>query len=244
MQNAGFRAAGLDATYVAIPCVAADLPGVMRALARQGGGGNVTLPHKGLAATVGRPDARVARIGVANVFVGSKDGLHVGNTDVDGVLALVVRLGPPRRRWVVVGTGGSARAIAAAAGEAGASLAVISREPGRQRSFEEVISTLGVEVGVPEEADLLLNATPVGLAPDDAAPVDLGRFPAVRAVADLTYRPTGMTALVRAASDAGLAAIDGREMLLIQGAAAWQWWFPGVQAPVEVMRAALEGHLG
>lgn len=244
MQNAAFRAAGLDAVYVALPCAAGDLPGVMRTLAQQGGGGNVTIPHKAVAGTIGQPDSRVQRIGVANLFASGPDGVRVGNTDVDGVLAVVARVGAGLRRWVVLGTGGSARAVAAAAAEVGASLAVRSRSADRGLAFEAWVRSIGVEVAPPAQADLLLNATPVGLGSADPAPVELATLPALRGVVDLTYRHDGPTALVRAAGQIGCPAVDGREMLLVQGAAAWAWWFPGVRAPTEVMRAALEGHLG
>ncbi|HRX18117.1 MAG: shikimate dehydrogenase [Gemmatimonadetes bacterium] len=244
MQNAAFRAAGLDAVYVALPCVAEDLPGVMRTLVRQGGGGNVTIPHKARAAEVGSPDPRVARAGVANVFGGGPEGVHVGNTDVDGIRATVDRLGAGLSRWIVLGTGGSARAVGLAAAEHGAALAVRSRSAERGAAFEAWLRTLGVEVIDPTDAELLLNATPVGLAADDPIPGDVGTLPALRAVIDLTYRQVGRTPLVEWATGRGLLASDGREMLLIQGAAAWHWWFPGVTPPTEVMRAALEGRLG
>jgi shikimate dehydrogenase len=247
MQNAAFRAAGVDAVYVAIGCRANEVPALNTARARTGGGGNVTVPHKAVAAGVGTPSDRVARLGAANVFGGAADGTPVvDNTDVDGLLALVRRLGVAAPTWGVLGTGGSARAVAGAAREAGVALAVHSRSPDRAAAFSAWCAALGVAIAPMETATLLINATPLGLRPDDPFPCDLATMPQCRGVLDLTYRTDGPTALVRAARARGLAAEDGREMLLVQGAAGWATWFPDrpVAPPIEVMRAALAGRLG
>ncbi len=245
IQNAAFRAAGLDAVYVALPCLAAEVAPLMAALVRQGGGGNITVPHKGVAAAVGAPDERVTAIGAANVFGAASDGgVAVRNTDVDGMLALVARLDLAASAWLVVGTGGSARAVVAAAREAGAAIAVQSREPSRAAAFGTWTASLGVEVVAPGDATLAINATPLGLRPEDRLPVDLPDQPQLRGVLDLTYRAEGPTALVQQARARGLAAEDGREMLLVQGAAAWATWWPGVTPSLSVMRAALAGWMG
>ena len=110
MHNAAFRAAGIDAVYVALRTTEAALPTVMRTLAANGGGGNVTLPFKATAAAAGDVrDARVERLGVANVFGGTADALQVANTDIDGVLALFAAVGAPAGPWAIIGTGGSER---------------------------------------------------------------------------------------------------------------------------------------
>lgn len=243
MQNAAFRAMGLDAVYVALACEEADLPALMRTIAANGGGGNVTVPHKGAAALAGPGDGRVTRLGAANVFAAGDGGLVVGNTDVDGLLAAVAGLAVDPRAWCVLGTGGSARAVAGAAAEAGAALAVRSRDPGRAGRFQEWAASMGITIVEQPECDLVINATPLGLGENDPVPVALGRFPHLRGVIDLTYRASGPTPLVEEALRAGVAASDGREMLLIQGAAAWKYWFPGVEPPLEVMRAALAGRM-
>lgn len=241
MQNAAFRAAGLDAVYVALPCVAEDLPGVMRSLAASGGGGNVTVPHKAVAATIGTADPRVEALGAANVFGAPEGELLVGNTDVDGLLGLLDRLGDPSGPWCIVGTGGSARAAVGAAAERGVAVAVRSRSAERAAAFLAWAATLGVAAAEPADCRVVVNATPVGLHADDPAPVELDDFPSLATVADLTYRAGGTTRLVAEALKRGLRAADGLEMLLIQGMAAWRWWFPAVEPPEEVMRAALRG---
>ena len=244
MQNAGFRAAGLDAVYVALRCAADDLVGVMRTLVTDGGGGNVTLPHKQVAATVATGDPRVRTLGVANVFSSNRGALQVANTDVDGLLALLDEIEAPATSWCIVGTGGSARAVVGAAAERGARVAVQSRDSGRSAAMLAWAATLGVQRAEIAECQVLINATPLGLHHADPLPVELGAMPVVTHVADLTYRADGPTPLIALARARGLAASDGHAMLLAQGVAAWAYWFPGVSVPVEVMRAALEGRMG
>lgn len=245
MQNAAFRAAGLDAVYLALPCVADDLVGVMRSLTRTGGGGNVTIPHKRLAAASGVGSTIVEQLGVANVFWSDNGELRLGNTDVDGLVALLDSIGAPTgAAWCIVGTGGSARAAVGAAAARGARVAIRSRDPVRAREFAAWAVTLGVATAEPTECQVVINATPLGLGADDPPPIELGPLPVVSHVADLTYRADGPTALVAEAQQRGLVAADGREMLLIQGTAAWRHWFPGVGVPTEVMRAALAGRMG
>ena len=244
MQNAGFRAAGLDAVYIPLRCAAEDLVSVMRTLVRDGGGGNVTLPHKRVAATAAPGDARVVVLGVANVFSSQHGELQVSNTDVDGILAMLDGIGAPAAAWGIVGTGGSARAIVGAAAERGARIAIRSRDASRGAALQQWAASLGVLPADVAECQVLLNATPLGLHHADPLPVDLAAMPVVAWVADLTYRASGVTPLIEVARSRGLPSADGREMLLVQGVAAWAHWFPGVSVPVEVMRAALEGRMG
>jgi shikimate dehydrogenase len=245
MHNAGFLAAGIDAVYVALAVDAAGVSSLMHALVMAGGGGNVTVPHKQVAAASGHAiTARVARLGAGNAF-GMVDSLvTVENTDVDGVLAAVDRLGVTAQSWCVLGTGGSARAVVEAARERGTRVAVRSRSAERQAAFVQWMTGIGVETAGSDECDLVLNATPLGLGPHDALPVDLATLPAVVGAVDLTYRADGPTAWVRRCHERGVAACDGRETLLVQGAASWRLWFPEVSPPLEVMRAALDGRLG
>lgn len=245
MHNAAFRAAGLDAVYLAIACAENDLPGMIRSLMAAGGGGNVTIPHKGAAAAMGHGDPRVARLGAANLFCTEAGAIRLANTDVDGVLAVLDALGAPAgASWLVLGTGGTARAVAGAAAERGARVAVRSRDRDRARGFTEWMATLGVAPADPDACQVAINCTPLGLGADDPAPIELDVYPVVAWVVDCTYRASAVTRLVREAEARGLAVADGRELLLAQGVAGWRHWFPGVQPPVEVMRAALEGRMG
>jgi shikimate dehydrogenase len=244
MHNAAFRLLGLDAVYVALCCTADEVPAVMHSLTRQGGGGNVTVPHKTVAAAaVTQPSVLVTRLGACNTFWGMDGQLAGDNTDVVGVLSALEWLGVPEGPWLVLGTGGSARAVAAAAVAAGARLAVRSRDADRARDFLAWATSIGVTPATREECVACINATPLGLSAGDTVPPCSELAPAARVALDLVYAPRE-TRWVVACREAGLRAADGREMLIAQGAAAFARWFPSKRAPIDVMRAAVNGQVG
>jgi shikimate dehydrogenase len=243
MQNAAFRALGLRAVYVALRCTPDDVAPLIRALANAGGGGNVTIPHKEAAAlAVDRRLDDASEVGACNVFWSEGVTALGGNTDVQGLLRALEPLEPPPGPWLIVGTGGGARAAAVAAARCGARVAVSSRSADRAAAFARWISERGIEPASPEECGLVINATPLGLRADDPLPFDPGLAPAARAAFDMVYR-TGETPWVRAMRAAGHRAADGRGMLVAQGAGALQRWFPGVAPPTEIMRAAVDAAL-
>ncbi|NNG16285.1 MAG: hypothetical protein HKM89_07380 [Gemmatimonadales bacterium] len=90
-----------------------------------------------------------------------------------------------------------------------------------------------------QEAAVLINATPLGWNPDDPLPFGGETPEGTRAAVDLVYR-SGQTRWIQGMLDRGFPATDGREMLLGQGVAAFARWFPEAEAPMEVMRAAVE----
>lgn len=249
IQNAAFRHAGVDGVYLALRCGVADAPGLLRALARAGGAGNVTVPHKQLAAAcLDRRTAAVERTDACNTFW-AEDGAVVGdNTDVAGFAAAVRMLigAPAGARVLMLGAGGAARAAVLALLDAGADeILLLNRTPARAEALRDAFDAqrrrlrVAAPGAVPRavEFDLLVNATPLGLRGDDPLPMDPADGPRIRAILDLAYGPGG-TPLVRRARDLGIPAADGREMLLHQGAAAFaRWW--GREAPIDAMRAAL-----
>jgi shikimate dehydrogenase len=242
MHNAAFAAMGLRATYVALDCSAEAVPALVATIAGNGGGGNVTVPHKGVAVTA------VTRmvdspIEACNTFW-AEDGQAVGtNTDVDGVLGAIDALGWEADAWLIIGTGGSALATAAAAARRGARVAVQSRSETRAAGFLRRAEALGAPEAVPAECTLVVNATPIGLNDNDRLPIRPDAAGPARFALDLVYR-AGETAWVRAMRSAGVRAADGREVLVRQGAAAFERWFPGRAAPIEIMRAAVRAGLG
>lgn len=242
MQNAAFRALGLDAAYVALRCDSSHLAGLMETLAAHGGGGNVTIPHKEAAAAVlARHGGRPAP--VCNTFWGEQGQLHGTETDSAGILAALDRLEAPRRSWCLVGTGGSARAALRAARTAGALVAIRSRVAERADAFKRAALEAGVALTEAAECEVVINCTPLGLTDRDPPPIARADVPEARVALDLVYR-RGETAWVRTMRDAGVRASDGREVLLEQGALAFERWFPGRSAPREVMRAAVRVALG
>jgi shikimate dehydrogenase len=245
MHNAAYRALGLDAVYVAVRVAPGALSTVLAAQRETGGAGNVTVPHKeAVEESVTRKTDVCARVGACNTFWTENGHLVGDNTDVFGVQAALTQLGVngAKGRWLVIGTGGSARATAVAAADAGAILSVRSRNDERAREFARWATGLGMEAQVargPVEVDVAINTTPLGLAGDDPLPADAKDLPGLEKALDLVYA-RGETRWVHALRKHGVDARDGREMLVQQGAAAFVRFFPGTVAPVEVMRAAVQ----
>ncbi len=255
LHNAALAASGIDGCYLVFDVPPARLaPALAGAFALGVAGLNVTVPHKERAlALADRADPRAALAGAANTLVPDGAGWRAHNTDIDGFLrALADDLGatPAGRRCWVLGAGGAARAVVVALSSEGAQeIRVANRNRNRA---EALVADLGARLDAPrlqavdldgvgrrlEPGDLLVSATPAGLAPDGRWPWDLGRAEPGVLVYDLAYRSEGDTALVTAARAAGHPASSGRSMLLHQGAAAFSLW-TGRPAPVGVMARAL-----
>lgn len=253
IQNAAFRSAGVDGVYVAVRCAPDDLFGFMRGLSRAGGGGNITLPHKEkAAAVVDIPSDAVRRTGACNTFWGGPDGrVHGDNTDVDGfrraARAFVGSL--EGMRVLLLGAGGAARATLMALLEEGASeVLLLNRSNERARAVARRIGGAHARVVLLAEElrgqsfDLVVNATRVGMDPNDVCPFDFELLARAGAAMDLVYG-RHVTPFVRAAEDFGVRATDGSEVLVQQGAASFERWWGGA-APVAEMREALRRSRG
>jgi shikimate dehydrogenase len=243
MQNAAFRALGISAVYVPLRCRVEDLTALMRGIAHAGGGGNVTVPHKETAArSVDTSRELVQTVEACNTFW-SEDGQTVGdNTDVPGLLEALHQLQVRQEPWFIQGTGGGARAAVVAAAQHGVPVAVGSRDAQRQVEFEGWVGSRGVALAEPSGCRVLINSTPLGLNATDPLPIDLGRFPHAEIAFDMVYAPSE-TRWIRSLRPQVRRSADGRAMLVAQGAAAFERWFPGKRAPVEVMRAAVNDAL-
>jgi shikimate dehydrogenase len=233
MMNAAFADVGLDWRYFHLPVPPERFAETARALPGSGyRGANVTLPHKlGAHDLADELTEAAAAIGAVNTLSFEEDGRIGGdNTDAGGLLDALGEERPATA--LVLGAGGAARAAAWALREAGAEVTVWNRSGDKARR-------LAGERGVghadrPGPADLLVNATPVGLSADDS----LDDLPLVETatVVDLVYGPDP-TPLVRWAKARGARVVDGLEILVRQGALSFERW-TGRRAPVEVMRRA------
>jgi len=219
MQNAGFAALGLDWAYVPLPTPPERLGDAVRGLVAAGfAGANVTIPHKeAVIPFCDEVDDVAARAGSVNTLVIRDDRVLGSSTDGLAVTSLIE---PEGRRALVLGTGGAAKAVAAALEDAGADVVACGRR----------------DPGWPPAADgfdVLVNATPVKgellVAPH-----------AGMQVVDLAYNADGSpTALVTAAQALDChPCVDGLDVLLWQGAASFERW-TGDAAPLRAMRAAL-----
>jgi len=250
MHNAAIHVLGLDAVYVALPTPATAVATVLGTLAAIGGAGNVTLPHKeAVERCIARKTELCARVGACNTFWTEHGALVGDNTDVAGILAALRQLGVDGGgSWLVIGTGGAARAVAVAAAEVKAEVHVLSRDAARASEFAEWARGRGVRAAPARgtlELDIAINATPRGLKDTDPLPLDPESASRLRgkAALDLTYAPGG-TRWVRTLRAAGVRAEDGREVLVQQGGAAFERFFPDQTAPLDVMRAAVQRALG
>jgi shikimate dehydrogenase len=206
-------------------------------------GVNVTIPHKTAALALADAASDAAReIGAANTLVFEGDGtIRAENTDAPGLLAaLGERWDPARRRALVLGAGGAARAAVWALRRAGAAdVAIWNRTPERAAALAAELGGRAVER--PEQADIVVNCTSVGLADPDATfkalPLQADSLGAGSCVVDMVYRDGG-TRLLEAARTRGADVVDGLEILVAQGAASFERW-TGRTAPREAMREAV-----
>ncbi|HVM03274.1 MAG TPA: shikimate dehydrogenase [Acidimicrobiales bacterium] len=244
LHNAAFAALGLDWAYVAFEVPAGAAGAALEGIRALGISGlSVTTPHKDdVAALVDRRSPVAERLHAVNTVVRAGRALVGESTDGPGFLDAVRMdhgFDPAGRTCVVRGSGGAARAIVLALGEAGAADVVVV--PGR--SFEKAALAASLagpagRVGPPEEAsgaDLVVNATTLGMAGGPGeAPFDPALLGPGQLVVDAVY-PT--TAFVEAARERGATATSGLGMLLHQAAHAFRLW-TGQDPPLEAMSAA------
>ena len=232
-------------------------------------GFNITIPHKQAIMPLLDDISDVAKaIGAVNTVWRDNNGWHGTNTDAVGFLAPLKALpgdsAGEHNNWtdtraVILGNGGSARAVVAACQQLGCRrISVVGRSPDKLAYFAEswahvphIASRLKVMTWdelthqLPK-TDLLVNATPLGMHPEiDVSPLSEAEMAMLKlgAIAyDLIYTPRP-TKFLQQATAAGILAIDGLEMLVQQGAAALEIWL-AQPAPVDVMRQALLAHLG
>ena len=263
MQNAALRAMGLDWVFLALPAPAAELATVVRGLeALECRGLNVTIPHKHSVAALCRELSPLAqRLGAVNVLVPLQGGgWHGTNTDVEGFCAPLRRTDHPwqGKRALVLGCGGSARAVVAGLVELGCgAITLTGRRPEALAVFQADVQTWAPQLHTLAwgdglgpalaEADLVVNTTPVGMAsasdPQAAlgCPLQPAQLDALRPgtwVYDIIYTPRP-TQLLHQAAARGCTTLDGLEMLVEQGAAALRLWSGRRDVPVAVMRQAL-----
>jgi shikimate dehydrogenase len=238
MHNAGFQALGLDWTYELFDVAPSGLPAAMTRLRDPDvAGANVTIPHKlAVIDHLDSVDPEALRARAVNTITNTKGRLVGSNTDVTGLRTAIADVGvePRGANVVILGAGGSARAAAVALD--GAHLTFVARRPeevdvpGRVVAWSDPSWTSKAR-----DADLLLNATPLGRR--DEMPLRPNALPRNGAVIDLVY-VLGGTPLVRKARSLGLRTADGWGILLAQGARSFEIW-TGKPAPLEAMRQTL-----
>jgi len=257
MHNAAFAALGLNWRYLAFEVDPKNLRAAIEgARVMNFAGLNLTVPHKLLAVDmVDELDASAKTWGAVNTIkfapdVAGKIRAIGFNTDADGLansLREDLQIELRGKKVLLLGAGGAGRAAALKlAAENVAELFLVNRTMSKAEEIAGEIKkefpSVKVAVGYPKaNIDLLLNATSLGLKPEDGSPLDEKQFSLkqTRAVYDMIYKPAETT-LLKNAKAAGLKTANGIGMLVHQGAKAFEIW-TGRPAPVAVMRRAVEG---
>ncbi|MFH1216217.1 MAG: shikimate dehydrogenase [Pseudomonadota bacterium] len=246
MHNAAFAALGLNKAY--LPFAVQDVGQAMTGLRALGiKGMSVTIPHKqAVLEYLDSLDPVAEKIGAVNTLVIDNNAIHGANTDWIGAnRALSEKISLKGASVLLLGAGGSARAIGFGLLEAGASLTIASRTPEKGQALAKLLSCPWLPLAEAARAtgDALVNATSIGMAPQqELLPIAREALADFGVVMDIVYVPL-KTRLLQEAGQAGCQTIDGLAMLLYQGAAQFELW-TGLQAPVEVMRQSLLTSLG
>jgi shikimate dehydrogenase len=253
MHNAAFKKLGLDFVYLPFHVPEKNLAGAVNAIRSLNLRGiNVTIPHKvAVVPLLDELEATAEKIGAVNTIVNDSGRLKGYNTDASGFLRALKEKGidPSGKKVVILGAGGVSRAISYILGEQGADIELFSRSKTLEYAVKLAASISGniknkiraIELNETnlkkslKQADILINATSVGMSPDTErilVPQKLLKTEMV--VFDVIYNPE-KTRLIQDAEEAGAKAVGGLDMLVWQGALSFQLW-TGIEAPLAAMK--------
>ncbi len=246
MQNAALRALGIDGCYHAFRVSKYRLKDALLGAEAMGFVGmNLTIPLKEAALELVEPDELAKSIGAINT-VAFKEGIQGYNTDGIGALTALESSGLiiKGKSVAIIGAGGAAKAIAYTLAKAGADISILNRSPEKAMDLADHVGGSGYGLDLLDrivpKADVIINATSVGMRKDDSKLVDGKLLHKGQVVFDIVYnRPTE---LLKDAVKAGAIAIDGVMMLVYQGAKALEIW-TGQKAPVDIMERAVRDGL-
>ena len=258
MHNAAFKKIGMDACYVPFP-VSPDLLGAaIKAVVPLGLCGlNITVPHKEKVVPFLDQLSEEARYIQAVNTIQVENGRLIGhNTDGRGFLRSLKEnagFNPRKKKFLFIGSGGAARAVAFSLAIAGAG-SIAFRDLDREKAdalARDIRSKTGTEVisigqdalpAYAASADCLINATPLGMRKTDPLPIAKEHLKKNHLVCDLVYNPSD-TMLLKAAKSRGAQRLPGIGMLLYQGVIAFEIW-TGKKAPIPTMQSALSRQIG
>jgi len=248
IHNAAYKALGIDYAYITFR--ASDIGRAIETIrARDIRGASVTTPHKVTALPyLDRLDPAAKAIGAVNTIVNDSGVLTGYNTDGNAALkALKEVTDPGGKRVVLVGSGGAALAIAAALKENGAKLVILNRTEAKARQLADKVGAEDAgdlsKISLVTKADILINATTVGMSPETKATIVPQEFlHGHLTVFDIVYNPKE-TRLITEARARGCAVVYGYKMLLYQAARQFEL-FTGHPTPLKVMESTLIKALG
>ncbi len=242
MHNAAFCRLGINGVYLAFDtddtaraCMSMRCLGIK--------GYSVTIPNKErIISELDEPDETVLRIGACNTVKNSAGRLFGTNTDwIGAVKAIEKKMDIAGKTAVILGAGGSARAVIYGLKKSGVDVTICNRTVEKAEKLAKEFNCKAAGIGHAEKirADILINTTPVGMGSlSGTSPVSGQGVMNYGLVMDIVYSPP-VTRLLQYAMNAGRAAINGLEMLLVQAMAQFEYW-TGRPAPEETMKKALE----
>ena len=236
MHSAAYAALSLDLSYVAIHVSTGEVELALNHLGALGYQGvNVTVPHKEEVLNWARsPDEFALKARAANTIrMADRSAI---NTDAPGFLDTIEGRAPTGSRVLMIGAGGSARALAIALVLKGYSVQIHNRTRERAVELARVTGASVIESLDPADCDLIVNTTSASLSGADL-PVNWDNAKPGAIAYDLAYAPQ-KTPFMLTAEAHGLKAMDGRELLVAQGARSFEWWL-GRTAPRDAMLVAL-----
>ncbi len=245
MHNAAFSKLGMDNCYIPFRVLPENLPQAVQSIRSLNLlGVNVTVPHKeNVIPLLNKIDTEASFIGAVNT-VTNIDGTLTGyNTDGRGFISSLTEqeISIDGKNIVIIGTGGACRAISYYLSEKASKLSLYDIDKQKSEKLIHDLKELRENVfplnSIKDagEADILINATPLGMKADDPSPVDPGLINPDMVVCDLVYKKTR---LLQEAEKKGAKTINGSGMLLWQGVLAFELW-TGVKPPVDLMREIL-----
>ena len=261
MHNAAFKNKGVDYVYLPFRVKKEELSKAIEGMrALNISGLNVTIPHKvAVIPFLDELDHLADKIGAINTIVNNNGVLRGYNTDATGFLQALVERGiePEGKSVVILGAGGASRAISFILAERGSSLVILNRTWNKAKICTDRISEIFQREATAlklnrenlaaalSQADILINATSVGMSPNiNETPVTSNLLKPSLVVFDIVYNPI-KTRLQREAEAVGAKTISGLDMLVWQGALAFEKW-TGLKAPIGVMKKevikVLQGH--
>jgi shikimate dehydrogenase len=234
LHNYWLNTYGIDGAYIPLPVLPEELQEVFPALVKMGFRGvNLTLPHKELVLPLLDSISEEARmIGAVNTVTVTREGKLAGsNTDAFGFMENI-RLSLPqtRHKAVVLGAGGAAKAVYFALGKLQfRQIVVLNRTADKAAQMAAQFPHVSAlpwdnRAQALEGADLLVNATSLGMAGKEPLPIDLASLPPQALVTDIVYTPL-LTPLLVEAAKRGNPIVDGLGMLLHQAAPGFEAWF-------------------
>lgn len=234
MHAAAYRALGLNLSYIAVRVSAGKVETALDHFQNLGFKGvNVTIPHKAEAMDWAEPDDLAEKIGVANTI--DLQTRIATNTDAPGFMDTLDQFGfEPSSRALILGAGGSARALAAVLPSSGFQVSIWNRTTARAKSLAEEFGLEAISQPT-ADFDLIINTTSVGLS-KDRIEIDWSGAAETTVAYDLVY---GQTPFLAEAQAKGLRTLDGKELLVAQGARSFEFWL-GIAPPRDKMLEAIQ----